>query len=122
MILLDSNIIIAYLNNDISTIQTLTQWRLDNQALFISPICIAEVLSLDILTLAEVRSITTFLDTFSVLPITTSTALAAAKLRREYNIKLPDAMIAATAIENCTLLATRDKNFYKIPSITIVTI
>ncbi len=53
-----------------------------------------------------------FLAHFRVVPLTTPVAEEAVKLRREYRLKLPDAMIWASAItENCLLVSRDTKHF-----------
>ncbi len=54
------------------------------------------------------RSVRTFLDSFELLPIDGRTAEQAVQLRRTHRIKLPDAIIWATAQVNQCLLVTRN--------------
>ncbi len=54
---------------------------------------------------AETRTV---LDRFNILPITTEIAEQAVILRREHRLKLPDALILATAEVEDYLLLTRD--------------
>lgn len=49
-----------------------------------------------------------FLDNFRVLPITTAVAERAVELRRRHRLKLPDAIIWASAKEEGCLLVTRN--------------
>jgi predicted nucleic acid-binding protein len=50
----------------------------------------------------------TFLDSFDVIPLDASIAGEAVRLRREHRIKLPDAIIWATATTHSLLLVTRN--------------
>jgi predicted nucleic acid-binding protein len=53
-----------------------------------------------------------FLTHFQVLPLTTRIAEEAVALRRQHRLKLPDAIIWATAItENCLLISRNRKDF-----------
>lgn len=53
-----------------------------------------------------------FLAHFRVVPLTTQVAEEAVKLRRGYRLKLPDAIIWASAItENCLLVSRNTKHF-----------
>jgi len=53
-----------------------------------------------------------FLGHFDVLPLTAAVAEEAVILRRKYRLKLPDAVIWATAItENCLLVTRNSKDF-----------
>jgi predicted nucleic acid-binding protein len=61
--------------------------------------------------------------TSSQFPFSREIARIAAKLRRDYRIKFPDAAIAATAIYTTTPLVTRNiKDFKKIPNLKILKI
>jgi predicted nucleic acid-binding protein len=53
-----------------------------------------------------------FLAHFRILPLTAQIAEEAVKLRQQYRLKLPDAVIWATAIsENCLLVSRNTKDF-----------
>jgi len=53
-----------------------------------------------------------FLGHFRLVPLTAQVAEEAVKLRREYQLKLPDAIIWASAItENCLLVSRNTKHF-----------
>jgi hypothetical protein len=55
---------------------------------------------------------------FRELPIDRAVAERAGRLRRDSDIRLPDALIAATAIENDCLLVTRNvRDFRRIPGL-----
>jgi predicted nucleic acid-binding protein len=53
-----------------------------------------------------------FLKHFDLLPLTSSVAEEAVALRREHRLKLPDAIIWATALtENCLLVTRNTRHF-----------
>jgi len=53
-----------------------------------------------------------FLGHFRIVPLTAQVAEEAVRLRREYRLKLPDAVIWASAItENCLLVSRNTKHF-----------
>jgi hypothetical protein len=54
------------------------------------------------------------LDRFTTLPVTVEAADAAARLRRTYRWKLPDAIQAALAIEEGLTLVTRNTRDFKV--------
>lgn len=54
--------------------------------------------------------------------MTLDTNILIAYLRREYHLSLPDAGIAATAIQSELPLVTRDKAFRKVSELKIVTL
>ncbi|QYX30852.1 type II toxin-antitoxin system VapC family toxin [Sphaerospermopsis torques-reginae] len=43
------------------------------------------------------------------------------KIRQQYRLKLPDAVITATAIQNTASLVTADQELIKIPILTVIT-
>lgn len=43
------------------------------------------------------------------------------QMRKDYRLKLPDAILAATAISNKSDLITNDKSFKKLQEITVIT-
>ena len=53
-----------------------------------------------------------FLTHFRIVPLTTRLAEEAVKLRRDYRLKLPDAVIWASAVaESCLLVSRNTKDF-----------
>lgn len=119
---LDTNIIIAYLNGEQEVIVTLTNWKREGHPLFVSSLTVGEVLSLSHLTSRDIQKIKTFLAAFIVVPLDNTIAERAAFLRRLYRLLLPDAGIAATALEYAVPLVTRDRTFQKVKELTVVVI
>ena len=65
-------------------------------------------------------AVSRILDVLAELPLTQSTAEAAGRLRRTTGVRLPDALIAATAIENGLSLMTRNRRDYeRIPKLRL---
>ncbi|HEY4526624.1 MAG TPA: PIN domain-containing protein [Candidatus Paceibacterota bacterium] len=117
--MLDSNIIIDYLNGDKHVGSQIDSWRKSGRVLFISHISVIETLSLGTLSPAQIEHIKIFLDDFIVLSLDMHISLAAAKLRREHSLALADSIIVASAIVNNLPLATRDKKLRSLPGIAI---
>jgi predicted nucleic acid-binding protein len=95
--LLDSNILIAYLKGEPSIVETLSRWKQEARALVISSISVAEVLALPALTPSDIQIVTRFLRTFLSIPF--------------------DDRLAETAIDHGLPLVTRDRTFRKIPEL-----
>ena len=57
---------------------------------------------------AEEAACRRFLESFRVLPVSRAVAERAVRLRRKYRLKLPDAIIWASAQEEACLLVTRN--------------
>ena len=122
MMLLDSNIVIGYLNGETEIIKALNALKTDHQALFISSITIAEALSFSSVTSDKQLIIEQFLDGFIVIQPDKEIAKIAASLRREHGLDIPDAFIAATAMVHHIPLATRDKKIQAISNVIFANI
>lgn len=101
-VLFDTNILIDYLSGIPQA--RLELERYSNRA--ISVITWMEVMAGA--TPADERQIRAFLLTFTLLPLTSEVAEQGVSLRRERKIKLPDAIIQATAQVEDRLLITRN--------------
>ena len=109
MLILDTNILIAYLNDEEQFVKQLLNWRENSVNLFISVITEIEIFSLPSLTFAEIDTIHYFLREFTVIPLDSQLGKIAAGLRRRYRIKLGDSVIIATAKLTNFTLVTQDK-------------
>lgn len=121
---IDTNIIIAYLTGESQVKETLSQWQLQRLPLFLSTVAETEVLSFPKFTPEELQATIIFLEeNFLSIPFNREIARIAAKLRRDYHLKFPDAAIAATAIFTPTPLVTRNiSDFKKIPNLKLLKI
>jgi predicted nucleic acid-binding protein len=119
--LFDSNVLILYLGDalDAATI-TLLETSVENKTAAISVITRAETLAWSKHTASTLALATAFVDSFQNIQINTSIADEAARIRREQNVKLPDALIAATALtQQMTLVTANVKDFERIPFLDI---
>lgn len=119
---LDTNILIAYLNGEEPVIDFISSLKQQGRALFISSINVAEILALPNLTISDIKNIKQFLSEFISIPFDDALAETAALIKRLYKISLPDAAIAATALSYKTGLITRDKQFKKIKELRVVSL
>ncbi|MFH1253656.1 MAG: type II toxin-antitoxin system VapC family toxin [Candidatus Uhrbacteria bacterium] len=112
--LLDTNIILLHLQKGF-----FRPVKLDD-VFAVSVITEAELLRLPGLGADELKAVDDFLDICSVLPITSEIARRAADLGRTRKTKLPDLLIAATALEHNLILVTKNtKDFLRIPNLKI---
>ena len=121
---IDSNIVIAYIEGDEGVVRQLSEWRQSGMPLFLSTISEAEVLGYPDFTEDERERTAQFIEQHFV-PVLCDRAIAyrAAVLRATVNIKLPDAIIAATALSTGTPLVTRNvKDFKNVSGLEIVTL
>jgi predicted nucleic acid-binding protein len=61
-----------------------------------------------------------FIKTCSLLPFNTEIREIAISIKQAYSVKVPDAVIAATAIHYGLILLTADKDFKKIKELTSI--
>ena len=79
-----------------------------------------ELLSYSGITDSEEERIQEFLSKSSAISITPAIKNLTIQLRRKYNIKLPDAIIAATSIANDLPLITADIGFKRISELKLI--
>lgn len=118
MIFLDSNIIIGYLNGDSTIVTNLRDAKLRSEALFISTLTITETLTLPATKAKTLPRVSAFLDEFIAAQPDKHIAFYAAKLRRTYELSLPDAIILASAAAHGVPFVTRDKQLKKVTEVT----
>jgi predicted nucleic acid-binding protein len=76
-----------------------------------------ELLSFSQLSPEQEYWLTQFFKDISVIPCHDLVKLKTITLRRQYRLKLPDAIIAATAITTKALLLTNDSQLHRIPEL-----
>lgn len=120
--IIDTNILIAYLAGEEKIVQFLDYYRGQGGFLFLPTIVETELLSFDGWTAKEEKEVDDFLrENFISVPFDRTIARKAAQLRKDLKIKLPDAGIAATAlIKNNPLMTRNIKDFKKIKDLEII--
>ncbi len=117
--LLDTNAIGLYL--DIKDFEK--RFLPKSDKIIISIISKLEFLSNSLLTVKNKFVFESFLDTIEIYPISildTTLASHVISIRKKYKLKLPDAIIAATAMLNDATLITGDNAFSKIYNLKFV--
>ena len=114
-IILDTNIVLYLLNGD----EVLVEY-LQDKTFYLSLVNEMELLGFKDITEDEEIVIKFFLDDCSVVDINQGIKDVAIKLRKTYSIKLPDAIVAATAIFLGIPLISADKHFDKISELTFI--
>ena len=109
--LLDTNILILLFNGRLAE-------PLPDGSLGCSLITEMELLSFPALTSEEEASIREKLAELAVYDIDPATQEAAIRLRRSMRLKLPDAIVAATAVVHGAILVTNDMALHAIPGLT----
>src|SRR3989344_8336118 len=121
---IDRNIVIAFIAGDEAVVAELSRLRQEGQPLFLSTIAEAEVLGFPGFTPNERERTARFLAAhFISISCDRAVAYRASQLRATLPIKLPDAIIAATALLTGTPLATRNtRDFKNVPALEIVSL
>jgi predicted nucleic acid-binding protein len=113
--LLDTNAILYILGGD-EALSTL----LYNERLSISVITEMELLSYKNITSREMQQIKRFLSDFEIINITDAVKDRAIEIKKNSHLKLPDSIIAATALVLDISLVTSDKQFKTIAALNLL--
>jgi toxin FitB len=117
--IIDTNTVIYYLNASLpEKALNFIEEILNDTGSYISVITKIELLGWPAPTADEMQQLEDFVKDSSVLPLSDGIANTAITIRRKQKIKLPDAVIAATALEyGYTLISRNDDDFRKIPGL-----
>ncbi len=116
---LDTNAIVALLQGNIQLIELLK----DADWIGVSVISQIEFLVFPGLTQDDRQIFDQFLQRVQVLGLVAIDAVLINKIieiRQQYRLKLPDAVIAAMAIQNSASLVTADREFAKVTILTVI--
>lgn len=114
-LLVDTNIILYYLNGDKRLAEVL-----DGNHLVVSFITELEILSYKNFSKLEHQRVISFLENECVIvDINNSIKLETIDIRTNYQLKLPDAIIAATALSMNIPLLSADKGFKKLKKLDV---
>jgi predicted nucleic acid-binding protein len=114
-LLADTNILLYLLQGN-DTIRLLLQ----DKVIVISFITELELLGFAKLTMKEEKQIQQLLQSCIIVQLNDSIKLNYVKLRRKYNLRMADAVIAATALSQNIPLITADKHFRNIEQLELV--
>jgi predicted nucleic acid-binding protein len=105
---LDTNAIIYYLDEDPTVVPLLEPILGQDIAIFVSVVTELELLSHPGLTEEDMAAIQQLLTSVVIFPLESRLAQLAGALRRQYHLKTPDSVVAATALLTHTTLVTRN--------------
>lgn len=114
-IFIDTNTAIYLLDGDTLLAEILHQKRL-----YLSFITQLELLGYPGITDKEVRQIESMLENCVVIDVNNIIKSEAIRLRRAYSLKLPDCIVAATAISMDLPIITSDKGFKKVEELNLM--
>lgn len=113
-ILLDLNIVLYFLSGDASLAR-----YLQPRTLFLFIISEIEIPGFQQLTATKKRKIKTLLASFRIIGLDESVKEEAIRLRKNFRLKLPDCIIAATALSLNLPLLTADKQFQTVSDLAL---
>jgi len=106
--LYDTNIFIYYLADELAVSSLFVEDFLNLHEILVSSIVRIELLSFSGLSEKEEQSIEDLLSQFNFVPLLREIEDQTIQLKRKHKIKLPDAIIAATALHKDAVLVTRN--------------
>lgn len=117
--LLDTNTVIYYLDAILPEKSLdFIEEKLDATGSFISIISKIELLGWQAPTIGAMRQVEKFVEDSTTVSLSDEIADKAIEIKRTKKIKLPDAVIAATAlVHDLTLISRNDDDFRKIPGL-----
>lgn len=123
MYTLDTNVIIYYLDEDPAVVSVLEPILAQDIAVFVSVVTELELLSHPGLTEDDMAEIAQVLTSMVVFPLESRLAQLAGALRRQYRLKTPDSIVAATALLTRTTLVTRNiRDFQDVEALALLPI
>ncbi|HMM43500.1 MAG TPA: type II toxin-antitoxin system VapC family toxin [Thermomicrobiales bacterium] len=109
-VVLDTNVVLYLLGNSLAK-------PLPGGPYSVSVITEMELLSYPSLTDIEEQRIRDLLASVAIIELSLEIREAAIRIRREHRLKLPDAIIAGTAIATNLELLTNDRRFARVPDL-----
>lgn len=120
MILLDTNVIIYYLQGELSAVNKIEKLRQDGEIFAVSIITKIELLSYPLISSEETEKIHKLLKECYIVYLNEMVAERVVELRKKYKILLADTIIATSGLAiNAPLLTRNIKHFKKIKEIKL---
>jgi predicted nucleic acid-binding protein len=117
---LDTNAIVYYLKNDANAVTVLREVFAQSSPVYVSAVTELELFAFANLSRDEESLIEELLATLSIIPLDSHIARLAALVRRHYQLKVPDSVIATTAMFTGSTLVTRNtRDFRKIANLSV---
>ncbi len=119
--LIDTNVAIYYFGLALSTESEKFMDKILGERYSISVINRIELLGFERLNENESDALNAFISNSSIFDLEEDIILKTIQIRKKYNIKLPDAIIAATClVNNCSLITNNIKDFDKISRLNLI--
>ena len=119
--LIDSNVVIYYFGMALSKVSEKLIDQVLGEKYSISVINRIELLGFKGLTGNESEALNSFISNSNIFELEEEIILETIQIRKMHNIKIPDAIIAATClINNCSLVTNNVKDFDKISGLHLI--
>ena len=121
MIVLDTNVIIAYLNGDARAVDAIDNARKQSERFCISAVTATELLAFPKLSLRDRNLLKAWIkDNVFVASVDAGLSIEAGDLCGTHALKTADGIIAATALRMHVPLMTRDKDFLHVTGLQVI--
>jgi predicted nucleic acid-binding protein len=111
----DTNILLYLLAGDVTIAELLNE-----KHIYVSFVTELELLGYSNLSAIDLKAIQEIFQEVTIIDINTEIKKEVIALRKQYKLKLPDAIIAATAAVNHLPLLTADKQFSQISALNLL--
>jgi predicted nucleic acid-binding protein len=118
--LLDTNVIIGFLAGVEWSVRFIKLAASQDALLYISAVTRMELLGFSGLTLNEEMRINSFISLVTVVGITSEIEDRAIQIRRTFRLKLPDAIVSATAVCTNATLVSADTDFERVSNLIVL--
>jgi len=120
MYLLDTNAVIYYVKDESGVVSIIEDIYTKNIPVYLSVITEAELFGFPQLSDDEAERIEKFLQSVSIVPMDSQIARLTGTIRKKYQLKIADSVIAATALfTNAQLLTRNVGDFKRVPELRI---
>jgi len=120
MYIFDTNAVIYYVKEESSVVSIIEDIYTKNIPVYVSVITEAELFGFPQLSDEEAERIEKFLHTVSIIPMDSQIARLTGTIRKKYQLRIADSVIAATALFTSARLLTRNVgDFKKVPELHI---
>lgn len=120
MYVLDTNAVIYYVKEDRDAVSSIEDIYTKNVPVYVSVMTEAELFGFPQLSNEEAERIEGFLRTVSIIPMDSQIARLTGAIRKTYQLKIADSVIAATALFTGTRLLTRNtRDFQRVPNLRV---
>ncbi len=120
MVLIDTNIFIHYLKNDKKAVDYFNYLKTANEDVYFSFINKVELLSYSQLNNNEIKSINEMLNQFKRIGLDEKIEEKTIDIRKKNRLKIPDSIIAASALNlGCTLVTRNESDFNNVPDLIL---